>query len=62
MGSGGGAVVVSVCMSDTRDSGVLPSTGDVHEMIVVRGVGGACDMCMRLARGGVGGEGVDRMR
>ena len=24
---------------------------------VVRGVGGVCDMCMCLARGGVGGEG-----
>ena len=24
----------------------------------VRGVGGVCDMCMCLARGGVGGEGV----
>ena len=25
-------------------------------MSVVRGVGGVCDMCMCLARGGVGGE------
>ena len=33
---------------------VLSSTGDV----LVRGVGGVCDMCMWLARGGVGGEGV----
>ena len=24
----------------------------------MRGVGGVCDMCMCLARGGVGGEGV----
>ena len=24
----------------------------------IRGVGGVCDMCMCLARGGVGGEGV----
>ena len=32
----------------------LSSTGDV----LVRGVGGVCDMCMCLARGGVGGEGV----
>ena len=38
----------------TRGSGVLSSTGDV----LVRGVGGVCDMCMCLARGGVGGEGV----
>ena len=28
------------------------------ETSVVRGVGGVCDMCMCLARGGVGGEGV----
>ena len=41
------------CMSGTRGSGVLSSTGDV----LVRGVGGVCDMCMCLARGGVGGEG-----
>ena len=34
---------MSACMSGTRD---------VH----VRGVGGVCDMCMCLARGGVGGE------
>ena len=26
------------------------------------GVGGVCDMCMYLARGGVGGEGGERMR
>ena len=36
-----------------RASGVLSSTGDV----LVRGVGGVCDMCMCLARGGVGGPG-----
>ena len=29
MGSGGGVVAVSACMSGTRDSGVLSSTGDV---------------------------------
>ena len=33
---------MSVCMSGTRSSGVLSSTGDV----LVRGVGGVCDMCM----------------
>ena len=54
VGSGGGVVVVSVCMSGTRGSGVLSSIGDV----LVRGVGGVCDMYMCLARGGVGGEGV----
>ena len=41
-------------MSGTRSSDVLSSTGDV----LVRGVAGVCDMCMCLARGGVGGEGV----
>ena len=38
-------------MSGTRGSGVLSITGAV----LVRGVGGVCDMCMCLARGGVGG-------
>ena len=47
---------MSVCMSGTRGSGVLSSTGDV----LVRGVGRVCDMC--LARGGVGGEGGEWMR
>ena len=45
---------MSACMSGTRGSGVLSSTGDV----LVRGVGGVCDMCMRLAWGGVGVGGV----
>ena len=40
MGSGGGLVAVSACMSGTRGSGVLSSTGDMLEMSVVRGVGG----------------------
>ena len=48
-------VAVIACMGGTRGSGVLSSTGD---MLEVRGVGGVCDMCMCLARGGVGGEGV----
>ena len=51
-------VAVSACMSGTRGSGVWYSTGDVLEMSVVRGVGGVCDMCMCLARAGVGGRGV----
>ena len=55
-------VEVSACMSDTRCSGVLSSTCDVLEMSVVRSVGGVCDMCMCLARGGEGGEGVEWMR
>ena len=49
---------MSACMRGTRGSGVLSSTGDV----LVRGVGGVCDMCMCLARGGVGGEGGEWMR
>ena len=44
---------MSACMSGTRGSGVLSSTGDLLEMSVVRGVGGVCDMCMCLARSGV---------
>ena len=49
---------MSACMSGTRGSGVLSSTGD----LLVRGVGGVCDMCMCLARGCVGGEGGEWMR
>ena len=45
---------MSACMSDTRGSGVLSSTCDM----LVRGVGGVCDMCMFMARGGVGERGV----
>ena len=51
VGSGGGVVVVSAYMGGTCGSGVLSSAGDVPEMSVV--VGGVCDMCMCLARGGV---------
>ena len=51
----GGVVAVSACMSGTR---VLSSTGDVLETSVMRGVGGVCVMCMCLAWGGEGGEGV----
>ena len=35
---------MSACMSGTRGSGVLSSTGDVLEMSVVRGVVAVCDM------------------
>ena len=49
---------MSACMSGTRGSGVLSSTGDV----LVRGVGGVCDLCMCLDRGGVGGEGGEWMQ
>ena len=54
LGSGGGIVVISAYMGGTRGSGVLSSAGDIIEISVVRGVGGVCDMCMCLARGGVG--------
>ena len=55
-------VAVSACMCGTRDSGVLSSTGDALEMSVVRSVGGVCDMCMCLDRGGVGEETGEWMR
>ena len=55
-------VAVSACISGTRGSGVLSSTGDVLKMSVVRGLGGVSDMCMFLARGGMGGEGGEWMR
>ena len=42
-------------MGSTCGSGVLSSACDVLETSVMRGVGGVCDMCMCLARGGVGG-------
>ena len=34
----------------------------VQVTVLMRGVGGVCDMCMCLARGGVGGEGGEWMR
>ena len=48
-------------MGGTRDSGIMSSTADLLGMSVVRvmrGVGGVCEMCMCLARGSVGGDGV----
>ena len=42
-------------MGGTCGSCVLSSAGDVLEMSVVRDVSVVCDMCMCLARGGVGG-------
>ena len=48
-------------VGSTRGSDVVSSTADVLWMTVVRGmrgVGVVCEMCMCLARGGVGGEGV----
>ena len=49
----------------TRGSGIVSSTADVLWMSVghrMRGVGGVCEMCMCLARGGVGGEDGEWMR
>ena len=48
---------MSAYMGGTRGSGVLASAGDVLEMSVVRVVGGVCEICMSLTRGGVGGVG-----
>ena len=48
----------------TRGSGIVSNTADVLWMSVVlgmRGVGGVCEMCKCLARGGVGGEGGEWM-
>ena len=48
-------------MGGTRGLGIVSSTADVLWMSVVRemtGVGGVYEMCICLARGGVGGEGV----
>ena len=49
----------------TRGSGIVFSAADVLWMSGVRwmrGVGGVCEMCMCLARSGVGGEGGEWMR
>ena len=48
VGFGGGVVEVSAYMGGTRGS------GDVREISVVRGVCGVYDMCICLARDGVG--------
>ena len=52
-------------MGGTRGSGIVSSTADVLWMSVVRGIRGVdavCEVCMCLARSGVGGEGYERMR
>ena len=55
-------VVVSAGhVGGTRGSGIVSSAADVLWMSGVRGmrgVGVVCEMCMCLARGGVGVEGV----
>ena len=48
-------------VSGTRGSGILSSAANVLWMSVVRGMrgdGGVCEMCMRLAWGGVGADGM----
>ena len=45
----------------TRGLGIVSGAADVLMFSVVRwirGVGGLCEMCVYLARGGVDGEGV----
>ena len=54
-------MVSSRHVGGTRGSSIVSSAADVLWMSVVRGmrgVDGVCEMCMCLARGGVGGEGV----
>ena len=48
-------VVSAYRVGGTRGSGIVSSAAAVLWM---RGVGGVCEMCMCLPRGGVGGEGV----
>ena len=59
---GMGVVVVSAGhVGGTRGSGIVSSAADVLWMSVVpemRGIGGLCEMCMCLDRGGMVGEGV----
>ena len=56
MRSGGGVVVVSASMGDTRGSDVLSSAGDVLEMSVVRGVCGVCNKHVYVFGSGRGGR------
>ena len=47
-------------MGVRRGSDIVSSAADMLWMSVVRGmrgVGGVCEICMCLARGGLGGEG-----
>ena len=51
-----GVVAVHEYVAGTRGSDILCSVDDVLGMSVVRGmrgIGGVCEMCMCLARGGV---------
>ena len=50
-------------MGDTRDSCVYyRHVLDMSVMLGVSGGGGMCEMCMRLARGGVGGVVVSGLK
>ena len=49
-------------MGGTRSSGIVSSAADVLWMSVVSGIRGVYEMCMCLARGRVGGEGVQLIR
>ena len=52
-------------VSGTRGSGIVSTAADVLWMSVVRGmrgIGGVCEMCMCLARGGVDVEGGEWRR
>ena len=56
----GGVVVSAWHVGGIRGSGIVSIAADVLGMSVVRGmtgVGGVCEMCMCLARGGVGVSG-----
>ena len=58
-------MVIAGYVGGTRGSGIVSSAADVLCMSVVRGmigVGGVYEMCMCLARSGVGGEGGEWMR
>ena len=52
-------MVSAVHVGGTRGTGIVSRVSDVLWM---RGVGEVCEMCMCLARGGVGGEGGECMR
>ena len=59
MGDGKGVVVVSAGHEYVGGATCVSGVSDVLGMNVVRvmrGVGGVCEMCMCLARGGVGEE------
>ena len=52
-------VVSAVHVGCTRGSGIVSSAAD---MLWMRGVGEVCEMCMCLARGDIGGDGVEWTR